>query len=213
MEFYDVIKARKTIREFSGKKIDKKVIEKILSAGLMAPTNDHLRNWEFVVIMEKEIIEKIIKPIPKTFSEKRVDFILNSWRLSDSCQIEMYKNAIPKQYSMLIQSECLILPFFKQKAPLLEPKNLSSLNGFASMWCCIENILLAVTAENLGCALRIPFENETKNIYEILKSPKEYYMPCYLAIGYPLGRAKKPKQIKQSIKDKMHYNEWEKIQK
>ena len=208
MDFYDAVKARKTIRDFSDKQIDKKTIEKILSAGLMAPTNDHLRNWEFVVITEKEIIEKIIKPIPKTASEKRVDFVLNSWRLKDACQINMYKNAIPKQYQMLIQSGCLIMPFFKQKAPLLEPKSLSALNGFASVWCCIENIMLAAAAEGLGCAMRIPFEQETENILKILEHPQEYVMPCYVAIGYPAAKVKKPEQIKRKIKEQIHYNKW-----
>ena len=208
MEFYEVLKSRKTIRHFTEEKIDKKTIERILSAGLMAPTNDHLRNWEFVVITEKEVIEKIIKPIPKTISEKRVDFIINSWKVNAPHQGEMYKDAIPKQYRMLIESECLILPFFKQESPLLKPKNLSALNDFASIWCCIENILLAVTAEKLGCALRIPFDPEIKHIFEILKHPKEYFMPCYLAIGHPLPKAKKPVQIKHKIKDKIHYNGW-----
>ena len=208
MEFYEVVKSRKTIRDFTEEKIDKKTIERILSAGLMAPTNDHLRDWEFVVITEKEIIEKIIKPIPKTVSEKRVDFIINSWKINAPLQKEMYKDGIPKNYKMLIQSECLVLPFFKQKGPLLTPKNLSALNGFASIWCCIENILLAVTAEKLGCALRIPFEKETENIFEVLQHPKEYIVPCYLAIGYPLPKIKNPAQIKHKIKDKIHYNKW-----
>ena len=57
MDFYDDVKSRKTVRDFSDKLVDKKIIERILSAGLMAPTNDHLRNWEFVVITDKEIIE------------------------------------------------------------------------------------------------------------------------------------------------------------
>jgi len=208
MEFYDVIKSRRTIRDFSEKKVDKKIIERILSAGLKAPTNDHLRNWEFVIITEKEIIEKIIKPIPKKISEKRVDYIIDSWKVNASLQKETYKDAIPKQYSMLIQSGCLILPFFKQISPLLKPKNLSALNGFASIWCCIENILLAATAEKLGCTLRIPFEKEIKHIFETLQHPKDYFMPCYLAIGYPLPKIKSPNQIKQNIRDKIHYNKW-----
>jgi nitroreductase len=208
MEFYDVVKSRRTIRDFLDKKVDKNIVEKILSAGLMAPTNDHLRNWEFVVIFEKEIIEKIIKPIPKTVSEKRVDFILNSWKLKDKSQIKMYKDAIPKQYNMLIQSECLILPFFKQDTPLLKLKNLSELNEFASIWCCIENIMLAVTAEKLGYAMRIPFEKETEMIFEIIKHPKEYFMPCFLAIGYPSPDIKQPEQLKQNITEKIHYNKW-----
>ena len=71
MDFYEAVKNRRTIRDFSDKKIDNKIIERILSAGLMAPTNDHLRNWEFVVISEKEIIEKVLKQIPKAVSENQ----------------------------------------------------------------------------------------------------------------------------------------------
>ena len=208
MDFYEVIKTRKTIRDFSEKRVDKEIIERVLSAGLMAPTNDHLRNWEFVVITEKEIIEKILKPIPKTFSEKEVGSIINPWNMKDTNQINMYKDAIPKQYSMLIQSECLIMPFFKQKSNLLEPKNLSALNAFASIWCCIENILLAATAENLGCALRIPEEQENINIFNILEHPKEYYMPCFLAIGYPLSNVNNFEQVKHKLNEKIHYNKW-----
>ena len=209
MDFYDIVKSRRTVRDFLDKKVDKEVIERILSAGLMAPTNDHLRNWEFVVLTEKETIERIIAPIIKTsFEEQSVDSMLNTWGLTDHFQINMYKDALPKQYKMLIQSECLILPFFKQKSPLLKPEKLSSLNEFASIWCCIENIILAATAEKLGYAMRIPFEEETKNIFEILKHPEEYLMPCFLAVGHPLNEAKKVEQIKLKIEEKIHYNKW-----
>ncbi|MDR0306858.1 MAG: nitroreductase family protein [Chitinispirillales bacterium] len=208
MDFYDVVKSRRTIREFCDKKVDKEIIERILSAGLMAPTNDHLRNWEFVVILEKEIIEKIISPLPKTISKKELDSVIETWEVGAPFQKEMYENAIPKQYKMLIQSECLILPFFKQESPLLKPENLSALNNFASIWCCLENIMLAATVENLGCAMRIPFEKETEHIFETIKHPKEYFMPCYLAIGYPLSNNRTPEQIKQNIKEKIHYNKW-----
>ena len=208
MDFYEALEKRRTIRDFSDKKIDNKIIEKILSAGLMAPTNDHLRNWEFVIITEKEIIEKVLKQIPKAVSENQNTSEIESWGMEDLHQINMYKDAIPKQYTMLMQSECLILPFFKQTSPLLEPANLSALNDFASIWCCIENILLAASAENLGCALRIPHDDETKNIFETIKHPKEYFMPCYLAIGHPLNEVKKVQQVKWKIEDKIHYNKW-----
>ena len=208
MDFYEAVKNRRTIRDFSDKKVDKEIIERILSAGLMAPTNDHLRSWEFVVLTEKEIIRKVLKQIPKTVLEKQNPNSVNSWKMEDRHQINMYKDALPKQHRMLMQSGCLILPFFKQPSPLLKPEDLSALNDFASIWCCIENILLAVSAENLGCALRIPYEEETENIFETLKHPKEYFMPCYLAVGYPLNEAKKPEQVKWKIEEKIHYNKW-----
>ena len=208
MDFYTAVERRRTIRDFSDKKVDKKIIERIISAGLMAPSNDHLRNWEFVILTENKIIEKVLKQVKKSVLENQNDDVIDSWGMENIEQINMYKDAMPRQHSMLMKSECLILPFFKQSSPLLEPEDLSSLNDFASIWCCIENILLAVAAENLGCALRIPYEEETKNILETLNHPREYFMPCYLAIGYPLNEVKNFKQVKWKIEEKIHYNKW-----
>jgi len=39
--------------------------------------------------------------------------------------------------------------------------------------------------EMIDKAIKIPFEKETEHIFETLKRPKDYFMPCYLAIGYP----------------------------
>lgn len=208
MEFYDAVNNRRTIRDFKEEEIDKETIKRILSAGLKAPSNDHLRNWEFVVVNDKNIIAKIIKKIPKKVSEKRMDFIMNSMRLKDECQQKMYYDAIPKQYQMLYQSGCLILPFFKQKAPLLEPKTLSSLNAFASIWCCIENIFLASSAEGLACAFRIPMGDEVKYIAEVINHPGDYVLPCCISIGFPAEDAVINEQKEINVEEKIHFNQW-----
>jgi len=208
LDFYDVINNRRTVRNFKNQSVEQDVIDRILDAGLKAPTNDHMRSWEFIVLTDKSIIEKVVKKIPRKVSDKRVDFILNARRMTDECQRNMYADAIPKQRGMLSESGCLILPMFKQKKNLLEPKDLSSLNAFASIWCCIENILLASVAEGLGCAFRIPSGEETEYISETLCLPKEYVFPCYLAIGYPEDDTALPEQKSIDLKSKIHLNGW-----
>ena len=42
----------------------------------------------------------------------------------------------------------------------MKPDKLSHLNGFASIWSCIENIILAAMAEGYACNLRIPLGDE-----------------------------------------------------
>ena len=44
MDIYEAIEKRRTVRDFEDKSIDPKIIKKILSAGLKAPTNNHLEN-------------------------------------------------------------------------------------------------------------------------------------------------------------------------
>ena len=208
MDLYSAINQRRTIRDFQDKEVSMDIIHRILNAGLKAPTNDHMRNWEFVVVTDKEEKAKIINIIPKTISSKKVEGIIDSWNMTDVCQREMYMDAIPKQYSMLYHAGCLILPFFKQDSPILEPKSLSSLNSFASIWCCIENILLSATAEGLYATLRIPSDDEHEYLKEVTQHPDHYFMPCYLAIGYPTENAVKNLQYDFDAKDKIHINRW-----
>ena len=61
MEFYQVISGRRTCRAFLPKQVEADVLERILSAGLSAPSNDHLRQWEFVVLRQQEEKENVIK--------------------------------------------------------------------------------------------------------------------------------------------------------
>jgi nitroreductase len=163
-----------------------------------------MRNWEFVVITDKQKIASIISLIPN----KDTEYIMKSWHFPDECQQKMYDDAVPKQYEMLYKSGCLVLPFFKQGSPLLELKSLSSLNAFASIWCCIENILLAATSEGLGAAIRIPLGNEPKRILEVLNHPEEYVMPCYIALGHPSPKATIIQQKDYTFEDKIHINQW-----
>jgi nitroreductase len=208
MDLYSTINQRRTIRDFQDKEVPMDVIHRILNAGLKAPTNDHMRNWEFVVVTDKEEKAKIINMISKTISKKEVNNILEAWNMTDLCQREMYMDAIPKQYSMLYHAGCLVLPFFKQERPILEPQSLSSLNPFASIWCCIENILLSATAEGLYATLRIPSNEEHEYLKEVIHHPDYYFMPCYLAIGYPAENAVKNSQHEFDAKDKIHINRW-----
>lgn len=208
MDLYTAIYQRRTLRDFADQEVPMETIEKILDAGMRAPTNDHMRNWEFVVIQDKEERLRLLEKMPPRVSGNRVEKILDTWKMTDECQRAMYLDAIPKQFFMLYHSGCLILPLFQQSYPLLKPDSLSSLNAFASIWCCIENILLAATAEGLYAALRIPSEKESAYMQEYLKYPADYIMPCYLGIGYPAEDAAWNLQKEYNIKDKIHRNKW-----
>jgi len=96
MEFYQVV-GRRTVRDFTGKQVPLDVLERILDAGLKAPTHDHLRNWEFVVLRTKEEIDNAL-PFVKKYVETFDSGFLNLFP-EDTSQRSMYNDAILKQYS------------------------------------------------------------------------------------------------------------------
>ena len=208
MNFYEVINARRTIREFKNVTISDDTVERIITAGMKAPTNDHMRDWHFIVIKDKNVVKELLKKIPKSITDEEMDNLLHDWNLNDNCQQNCYKTAVPKQYRMLADASCIIIPLLKQKTDIMKPENLSHLNGFASIWCCIENMFLASTAEEYACTLRIPLGNEGEWARNILKFPEDYFMPCFIGIGKPSDDAVLIKQKEVSVKERIHKDHW-----
>ncbi|MDP0506207.1 MAG: nitroreductase family protein [Fusobacterium sp. JB019] len=50
---------RRSIREFSNKKVESNKVEEILRAGMQAPTAGNQRAYKFVVIENKEVLKKL----------------------------------------------------------------------------------------------------------------------------------------------------------
>lgn len=54
MEFNEVIDRRRTSREWTDREVSFEVIKRIMEAGMKAPSWDHYRNWQFIVLHTKE---------------------------------------------------------------------------------------------------------------------------------------------------------------
>lgn len=208
MDFFDVVEKRRTIRDFENKDIDDESIRRIIDAGLKAPTNDHMRDWHFMVIKDKSVVMKLLDIIPDGISEEDMNALIRDWNLNDSEQQDCYRDAVPKQHRMFADASVVVIPLLKQKTDIMHPENLSQLNGLASIWCCTENIFLAATALGYGCTLRIPLGDEPKWFREVLGYPEDYLMPCIIGIGHPKKDAKVIKQKDIDVTNRIHLDKW-----
>lgn len=60
-DFLSLLKNRRSIRYFSDKPVDKALLEKILSAGVLAPSVENTQPWTFHVITDKELKAKMME--------------------------------------------------------------------------------------------------------------------------------------------------------
>lgn len=208
MEFYTVVEKRRTIRDFENETIPQEALERIISAALKAPTNDHMRDWHYIVLQDRDTVVRLLQVIPNGISHDDMEQLLRDWSLSDPEQQAAYRNAVPKQHRMLLDASAVVIPLLKQKTDILHPENLSHLNGFASIWCSIENIFLAATAEGYACTLRIPLGGEAGYAKKVLGFPDDYLMPCFIGIGRPKPDAPAIKQKDIRTQDRIHWNKW-----
>lgn len=204
MEFYQVINQRHMVREWKNEDVKQDVVERILASGLKAPTHDHQRKWEYIVLKDQVEKENALQFAKKWSASQEENKAVASY---GTIPQRMYAYAMPRQYSMLKTAPYVIIPLFKG-AGLFNANSINGLNSFASIWCVVENILLASTAEGLACSLRIPVGDEGKHVTSVLDVPDEYVMPCYIGIGYPAENALSVPQLDKNVKNSLHFGRW-----
>ena len=87
MELYEAIEKRRTIRDFTTVVVPDDVLNRILAAGLKAPSYDHARDWHFVVIREESRIADVLAAVGKK-AEWQMEVVRN-WTTATDKQREM----------------------------------------------------------------------------------------------------------------------------
>jgi nitroreductase len=205
MEFYDVIEKRRTVRSFNGTAVPEEKIIRVLEAGIKAPTYNHLHEWDFILVKEMDVRLEIVKAegIPDSVNMPQLE---QKFSNSDPLLKEMYLDAIPRQKSMLLKAPELLVVVFKPKTKVAESKIIYDLNCLASVWCCIENILLALAEENLFGVTYIP--QKTDQLKKVLGIPEHLEVAAVIPFGYKAGETHPIAQKRVNLKEKIHFDKW-----
>lgn len=204
MEFYEALRARCTVREFRTEKVAEETVQRVLAAGLLAPCNAHLKYWEFILLRDpgkrREIVVNGLGARDLKDPQK-IEALLAS--CEDDALKEVYRRALPLQLTMMLTAPELLIVCYKMK-PLSQSKSLFELNPLASVWMCIENIMLALAAEELYGCTYTPYQDS--GLKEYLGIPTGYEVAAVIPFGYA---AQPPaSRIPEDPAARMHIDAW-----
>ncbi len=207
MELYEAIYKRRTVRKFLEKEVNFDAVKRILEAGNRAPTWNHNRNWSYIVLRTEEEKAYAFEHAKKIAEKFDAEKYLNAPRpYPTTLAQKMYAYAMPRQYTMLKDAPYVIIPVFKSKE--LNGEYVSKLNPFSTIWCVIENIFLAATAEGMACSMRIPLNEEHDIVKAKLKVPPTYMIPAFIGIGYADPNEKELEQNVANLEKQLHFGKW-----
>jgi len=211
MDIYEAIAARRTLRDFEARPVERDLLLRVLDAGMKAPSHNHLRQWQFVLVEAADQRKRLVDGFLIERTETELRRLLEDRGMTDDRQYAMYYDAIPKQASMILGAGALVVPCFVQQGTLLDAKeSLHELNAFASIWAVLENVLVAAASEGVfGVTKIISRPSETDYVRSTLGIPAEYEIPCYLAMGYPKEDAFVPKQLSIDLRERLHIDRWD----
>jgi nitroreductase len=204
MELQEALKRRRTVREFSDRNVPEEVIRKALQAGLKAPSYNHLKHWDFVLVKDAETRLRLTQT--ESMTDKVTDEIISMFEGVEPLAREMYLSAIPRQRRMIMEAPELLIVVYKPKTQVKESLRVYDLNCLASAWCCIENILLSFAEDDVFGVTFIP--QNTPEVKEILGIPQDMEVAAFIPFGYKAENYKTIPQKQVELEDKLHFDRW-----
>ena len=168
------IQTRRSIRNFSDKKVGNEQIKEIIKAGIRAPSGGNYQPWYFVVVQNEQTIEnmrKIINPNPNIKISKYA-LLFNAKTVISVC-VDLTKTYLNSKCSDEIDK-------------LLDSVEIISVGA------CIENMLLRIHDLGLGaCWCRVGY-TVRKPFEELLDIRSPYYLVANIALGYQMENIDRP---------------------
>jgi len=166
MKFQKVIEKRRSIRKFSDKDVNDKLIDNIISNGILAPSSKNKQPWNFLVI--KGETKNKIGNIMMDYVEKN----------NPNVPLNILKsNAIFKTAISFREAPVAIL-VYKEKSEDM------SFNDILSIGACMENMFLTATSLKLGALWLTSITYAEESINKLLKIENKQLISSLL-VGYP----------------------------
>ncbi|MCH2182353.1 MAG: nitroreductase family protein [Mariniblastus sp.] len=196
-QFYQEIRRRRTVRDFSDRPVDLGVIDECLKAAGTAPNGANLQPWQFVVVTD-----------PAVKSEIRI--------AAEAEERELYQHRASQEWldvlaplgtdenKPFLETAPVLIGIFS-KAYDLKPDGARVKNYYVSESVGIATGFLIAALHHAGLATLTHTPSPMKFLNEIMDRPSHERPFLLLVVGYPAEGAKVPVIEKKSLREMVAY--------
>ena len=194
MDFFEVIRGRRSCREFSDKQVSAKDIETCLEAARLAPSGTNAQPWRFLVVRSPEKRAAIAEagfnqpclrqaPVVTVLLGDRGVFKKRLRRAKELADV----GALSEETLATLEAR------YRDKEQSEEgPRETNDKSILANCMLAGEHYVLAAAALELGCCWVMLFDAE--KLGEVLNLDPKYNFPiALLPTGHPAGAAPEPR--------------------
>jgi nitroreductase len=170
MTIFETILARRSVRRYKARKVDRTTISTLLEAAVHAPTAIHQEPWAFVIIQDRDLLRSLSDRAKPLFVAAAQEHGLE--HAGHSFDIFSYPD-----FNIFYDANTLVLICGKTTAP----------SYVADCWLAAENFMLAACAMGLGtCVIgsALPALNKQETKIK-LNIPEKFSVVAPIVVGYP----------------------------
>lgn len=189
--FYNLMKKRRSVREFSSEQIPQEIIEKVLLTAGTAPNGANMQPWHFVVVQDLELKKQIraeAEKVEKEFYEKKApDYWLDALAPLGTDKDKEYLEEAP-----------VLIVIFTQKHTVLPDETIKK-HYYIHESVGIATGMLITAIHNAGMVSLTHTPKPMFFLRDLLQRPKHETPFLILAVGYPKENVQVPKISKKSL--------------
>ncbi|MGA8265773.1 MAG: nitroreductase family protein [Ignavibacteriaceae bacterium] len=192
-EFYEIMRLRRTIRDFSDKPVPREVIETCIATAGTAPNGANMQPWHFVVVSDKDIKKKIREAAEeeeKIFYTGRAP---KEW-------LEALAPLGTDEYKPFLEKAPYLIVIFAKRFEVL-PDGRQVKNYYTSESVGIATGMLITAIHNAGLVSLTHTPSPMDFLNDILKRPSNEKPYLILVVGYPDENAKVPDIKKKKLEE------------
>lgn len=191
MPLLEAMMTQRAVRRVLPDPVDDAVVLKCIELALRAPTGNDEQNWEFIVVKDRRVKEKLAKRYRQGWKvQHRV--VLRRAVAHDE---PMAKIARAVQWQVdhfteipVLVVACLRLGAREGRLPFVRMPHVAESGYWGSIYPSVQNLLLAARAMGLGASLiTLPLWSQT-SARRALNLPRAVTPCCIVPLGWPRGR-------------------------
>ncbi len=193
-----VIHARRSIRRYADRPVDRALIESVLEAALQAPSAHNRQPWRFAVLLSLEAKENLAQAMGRR---------LRADRLADGDPIDVVEADIARSHARITSAPVVILACLTMADmddyPDARRASAERIMAIQSSAAAIQNLLLGAQSHGLAACWMCAPLFAPGAAREALGLPDDWEPQALITVGYPAGEPK-PKVI-QSLDSRVVY--------
>ncbi len=205
MDVFEAMETCRAVRFFKTDPVPEELIDRILYAATRAPSPGNSQGWDFVVITDRAIKEKLSERITEVIGAVVADIETRMGGLEamDDVNRRMLQGTL-NMAKTLADIPVIVLVCGKKVYP---PQAPSEQFVWSALYPAAQNILLAARALGLGSCFTTYQNTCGKELRELLHIPDDVHIASVIPIGWPAINfgplARRP------VSDFVHRNKWQ----
>ena len=187
MPLIEAMMTQRAVRRVLPDPVDDAVVRKCIELALRAPTGSNGQNWEFIVVKDRRVKERLGKRYRQAWSlygavGRRVT--------AGDESMQKILRAVQWQVDHFTEIPVLVVPCLRggMRLPYMPSPFVGESSFFGSIYPSVQNLLLAARAMGLGASLiTLPLWSVT-SARRALGLPLTVTPVCVVPLGWPRGR-------------------------